>query len=107
MSEDTNTKQAQSSTARKTITGEIFTVETVPLPQREQDEKAREMGVVWITDASGEPVRFTDFSGMHKVLVEDKPVKAVFDESVEPGDNPRIHRNLVSFVQPREEMASA
>lgn len=84
---------------RKTISGNVFTVETVELAKREQDEAPREMGVVWITDAEGEPLRFTDFSGMHKVLVSDKPVKAVYDESVETGDNPRIHRNLVSVLQ--------
>lgn len=104
-----NTEQnaAPSSGTRKTMKGTIFTKETVVLPKREQDEKPREMGVVWITDGEGEPVRFTDFSGMHKVLVEDKPVRAIFDETVEPGDNPRIHRNLVSVVQPQEELASA
>ena len=91
----------------KTIKGNVFTVETVPLSKREQDEQAREMGVVWITDEEGEPVRFTDFSGMHKVLVADKPVRAVYDETIEAGDNPRIHRNLVSVLQPQDDAPEA
>lgn len=86
----------------KTVKGNVFTVETVPLAPRDGDEKPREMGVVWIEEEGGEPMRFTDFSGMHKVLLVDQPVRAVYDETIEAGDNPRIHRNLVSVRQPEQ-----
>lgn len=86
----------------KAIKGTVFSVETVTLAQREGDEKAREMGVVFILEENtGEPMRFTDFSGMHKVLVADQPIRAVYDETVETGDNPRIHRNLANVLQPQ------
>lgn len=90
---------SDNATIRRTVKGTIFSVESVKLPPREEGQAERTMGVIWIDGENGVE-RYTDFSSIHKVLVEDRPVRAVFEESTRmEGGFPKTHRNLVAATQ--------
>lgn len=94
-----STPTAAPEAVKKSIAGTLFMKQAVELAPKE-DGTPRVMGVLHVQSPEG-VVRITDFSNQHRALVEDQPIKVVYEETQQVrNERPVTFRNLETALQP-------
>lgn len=94
----TTTETTTPEVITKPLSGVLFMKDAVTLAPRE-DGSERVMGVLQVATPNG-VVRVTDFTKQHENLVEDQPIKLVYEETHQVRDERKVtFRNLVSAIQ--------
>lgn len=94
-----STTQFEAPSVKKVpLVGTLFMKDAVQLAPKE-DGTPRVMGVLQVAVAD-DVIRITDFSRQHENLIENAPIKLVYEETqVVKDGRVNVYRNLVTAIQ--------